>query len=42
MESIAASLAVLADRERHEMQETLEDGFARIDEAMKALGKVPG
>jgi hypothetical protein len=41
MESIAASLVVLADRERHEMQETLEDGFARIDQAMKALGKVP-
>jgi hypothetical protein len=41
MESIAASLLVLADRERHEMQETLEDGFARIDAAMKALKQVP-
>lgn len=41
LESIAASLQVLADRERHEMQETMEDGFAKIGEAMKALGKVP-
>jgi hypothetical protein len=41
LERIAESLEVLADRERHEMQETMEDGFAKIGEAMKALGKVP-
>ncbi|WP_061930074.1 hypothetical protein [Aureimonas sp. AU22] len=42
LESIAGSLAVLADRERHEMHEAMEDGFARINQAMKDLGKVTG
>lgn len=42
LESIATSLAVLAYWERHEMQETLEEGFSRIDDAMRKLDRVPG
>ncbi|KAB0682005.1 hypothetical protein [Aureimonas leprariae] len=40
-ESMAASLAVLADRERHEQAERVEDGFERIEELLKRLPKSP-